>query len=238
MTETQVVYETETVKSQALEISEQAKTLKVLDEETYIEASEMLRTLKTMKSKVTDFFAPMKAKSYAAWKEICAKENEAVRPLDEADKLVRVEAGKYLEEQERIRKEAQRKAEEEARIAAEKEKQKLLEQAIKAEERGKAEKAEALIEKAESVYVEPVIIPSAVEKTSRLENGSVTRKSDIQVIVVDPVLLIKAIAENKVPVSVVEFKLNAIKNWAKLTGVKNGQMFGLTIKETQCISIR
>lgn len=238
MTETQVVYETETVESQALEISEQAKTLKVLDEETYIEAGEMLRTLKTMKNKVTDFFAPMKAKSYAAWKEICAKENEAVRPLDEADKLVRVEAGKYLEEQERIRKEAQRKAEEEARIAAEKEKQKLLEQAVRAEEKGKAEKAEALLEKAEMVYQEPIAVPSAVQKTTRLEVGSVTRKSDIQVIVSDQFLLVKAIVEKKIPITVVDFKLNTIKSWVKTSGIINGDIPGLIIKEIQGISVR
>lgn len=238
MSETQVAYETETVESQAFEISQQAKTLKVLDEKTYLEAGEMLRTLKGMKNKVTDFFAPMKAKSYAAWKEICAKENEAVRPLDDADKFLRIEAGKYLDEQERIRKEAQRKAEEEARAAAEKEKQRLLDQAVKAEEKGKAEKAEALLEKAEMVYQEPVVVPSVVQKTTRLETGSVTRKSDIQVIVSDQFLFIKAIAEKKVPITVVDLRLSAIKTWVKINDIKDGEIPGLIIKEIQGISIR
>ena len=69
--------------------------------------------IKDIKKKVTDYFSPMKSKAYSSWKEICAKECEAIRPLDDADKMLRAEISKYLDEQERIRMEAQRKAEEE-----------------------------------------------------------------------------------------------------------------------------
>lgn len=233
------MYESETsVESQALEVSEQARTLKVVDQDSYLEAGEMLRTLKGMKNKVIDFFAPMKKKSHEAWKQICAQENEAVKPLDDADKILRFETSKYLDEQERIRREAQRKAEEAARLFAEKEKQRLMELAIKAEEKGKALKAEALLEKAEAVYQEPVVVPSAVEKTTRFETGSMTRKTELQVTVQDEYLLVKAISEKLVPITVIEFKTNTLKTWVKTAGIKNGQIPGLLVKEVQAISVR
>lgn len=238
MSENVVEYKTESVETQAIEVSKQALALKVYDRNTYAAAGEMLKNFKIMKVSINDFFSGIKKDAYDSWKGICAKENEAIKPIDAADKYLRSEINGYLEEQERIRLAVQRKAEEEARAAAEKEKAKLLEQAVKAEESGKIGKAEALIEKAEAVYQAPVIVPATVQKTVRLENGSVTRKTDIEVIVTDPATFVKSIAAGHVPLTVLDFRLGTIKQWVKTSGIKPGTIPGLLIRETQSVSVR
>lgn len=237
MTETLNEYGTGDVKSEALEMSEKAKTLKVLNGDDYIAAGNMLRNIKVMRGKVTRFFEDMKGKSYAAWKAVCANENQYLLPLDASDKFLRSEVDRYLNEQEELRQEFQRKAEEVAMLAAEKEKEKLLKQAVKAEEKGNIEKAEALLGKAEEVYQAPVIVPSAVEKTTRLENGKLTRKADIQITITDALLFVKSVSEKRVPADCVEFKLNAIKLWAKKNNIKGAEIPGLLVKEIQVVTL-
>jgi vacuolar-type H+-ATPase subunit I/STV1 len=228
--------EEEVIEQQALTLYEQATLLSVTDQASYQSAGELAKTLKSMGTKILDFFAPMKKSTHEAWKSVCSRENEALAPIKEADALLRKNMTRFIDEQEHIRREEQRKLEEAAREAARKEQERLLAQAAKADEKGKADKAEDLLERAENVYVAPVFVPAAVDKTVTINNGSVTRKTDLVITVTDLKALCGEVFAGRVPTTVLEAKPGALKSWAKINQVK--QCPGLVIQETSTISVR
>ena len=243
MTETLVEYgqgilENE-LKGQAISLKESAQSISVTDEKSYLFAGQFAKDIKECKNKILNYFKPLKEAAHKAHKAITQREADEVKPLDEADDIVRKEISNYLNEQERIRQEAQRKAEAEAAEVARIEQEKILKQAVKAEEKGNVEKAESLIEKAENVYVPPVIVPFTIQKTTKLQTGGgITRKTEIEVVITDELLFLKAITEKKAPLAAIEFKLGVVKSWVKNMKVKNGEIPGLLIKETSGVSIR
>lgn len=240
--ETAVIYEPQTeekeLQTQALSLKEQAQLISITDETSYLQAGQFAKNIKDHKAKIVAYFKPLKEAAHKAHKSITQREAEELEPLNIADAMVRGVINAYLNEQERLRKEAQAKAEAEATEKARKEQEKLLQRAANAEVKGDTEKAEALFEKAENVYIEPVIVPSEIQKTTKLDSGSITRKTEIKVTVTDPFLFIKAIAEKKAPITVVEFKPATLKSWVKSAGIKNGDISGLRIEEISGISIR
>lgn len=211
----------QTFKDEGLNLYRRAQGLQVTDQVTYQAAGEFAKGLKDLKKKVTDYFAPLKDAAHKAHKSVTQREKEELEPIEDADTVVRKAMTDYLNEQECIRKEEQARLEREAREAAEKERQKLLDQAVKAEEKGKDEKAEALFEKAENVYVEPVFAESTVEKTVQLSGGGrATAAKDVRITVIDMRAFIAAIAAGQVPLTVVEIKQSTLKSWAKSSGLK------------------
>jgi len=227
------------LKGQAVSLRESAQSIAVTDEKSYLFAGQFAKDIKDCKSKILDYFKPLKEAAHKAHKTITQREAEEIKPLDEADTIVRKGISDYLNEQERIRKETQRKAEAEAAEAARIEQEKILKQAVKAEEKGNTEKAESLIEKAENIYFQPVIIPSIIQKTTKLETGGgITRKTEIEVEIYNEINFLKAITVGKVPLAAIEFKLGVIKSWVKTMKIKHGEIPGLLIKETSGVSIR
>ena len=226
------------LQGQALSLKERANLISVVDEVTYLMAGQFAQDIKNHKNKIIAYFKPLKDAAYKTHKSITQREAEELEPLNVADEKVRESITLYLDEQERIRKEKQAEEEIKKIKDAEKKQDKLLERAATAEAKGDLEKAEILLDKAEDVYPEPAIVPSVVQKTTKLNFGSITRKTDTQVTVTDQLLLIKAIAEKKAPVTIVEFKLGTIKTWVKTAGIKKGEIPGLLIEETSGISIR
>ncbi len=214
----------------------QAKTIKVIDNQSYLTAGEFCKGLKDLRGKITEYFKPLKESAHKAHKAITQKEAGELAPIDEADKMVRQNISAYLTKQEADRKADQEKLDAEAKAAAEKEKERLLKQAVKAADKGDVEKSDELIEKAERVYIEPVFAAQTVTKTVKLDNGSVTTKKDIQVEVVDVNALLKSICDGKVPLTVVEIKINTLKSWIKSAGVK--EVAGCRIKEVSGIMVR
>ena len=210
----------EQYQTEANTLAAQARTIKVADNLSYMVAGEFVKGLKDLRGKITDYFKPLKEAAYKAHKAITQKEAGELAPIDEADRMVRQSISAYLMAQEAIRKAEQERLEAEARVAAEKEKERLLKQAVKADAKGDAAKSTELIEKAEQVYVEPVFAASVVAKTSKIDNGSITTKKDIQVEVIDLKSLLQSILEGKAPLTVVEIKVNILKSWIKSSGVK------------------
>lgn len=78
--------------------------------------------------------------------------------LNAVKETIRLAATKFLVEQRRVQQEAERKAVEDAQRAEAKRREVLAAQMARAEAAGKIEKAEAIQEKIETVYV-PVVIP-------------------------------------------------------------------------------
>lgn len=235
MNEVLTEYGQKEIAKQSLNIFEQAKNLMVVDEAGYCLGVEIIKSLKSMQKKIEDYFEPIKSGAYKTWKEICAKEKEQLEPLEKAEDYLRDEINGYLNTLEKARKAEQEKAEREAREKAEKERQKLLEKAVQAKTE---EKQESLLEKAENVYAEPVHVKPYIDKTIKTGDTTVTRKTDIKITITDPYLFIKAIAEKKAPVTVVEFRPNALKQWVKSMGIKQGDLPGILIEEISGVNIR
>lgn len=234
---TDLVISEEQIEKEALTLKQRAETMQIVTLEDYQTSAEMRKILKDLDKNIVAFFEPMKSAASAAHKSICAKENEARKPITEADAIVTKKRTTWYDEQERIRKEAEAKAQREAEEAAKKERERLLALAVKAEEKGKDEKADSLLEQAEQVYVEPVFVAPVVAKTVKLDGGgSTTRIKDVEVAVVNPLLLIQEIAAGRVPITVIEVKPGALKTWVKATDSKH--VPGLAIRETSREAVR
>lgn len=208
--------------TEALSIYEQAYAVKVIDIDTYNSAGELSLCIKDMTTQVTAYWKPLKDKAYAAHKEVCAKENELLKPLKDAQALIGNEQRRYLAEQERIRQEQERKARAIADEQARKERAKLEAQALAALDKGKEAKAEALIEQAAEVIAAPVFIAPVIDKNIR---------KDISVNCTDLKALCAEIGAGNIPTSVIKIKPAKLKSWAKDYQIKNGRFKGLVITD-------
>ena len=217
----------------ALDLLGTAQEITVMDAESYESAAAFLKKIKDGIKARNDFFEPMKKISYAAWKAIVARENESIAALTDADGIVRKKVGVYLDEQEKIRKEAQRKAEAAAKVEADRKQKEFDARIAKAK---KPETVERLEEEKEDVFVEPVFVKQAVEKTTKLDTGSITRKTDIKVEIVDPLAFIKGVASGVIPLTCVDIKPNKVKSWIKAADIK--KVDGCRISETASVSVR
>ena len=143
----------------------------------------------------------------------------------------------YLMEQKRIEEELQFQAEREALLVAQKERERLQEEAKQAALEGRDDAVD-LLNRAENVYAEPVNISPLMDKTTKIETGSVTGRKDIKITVVDIQALCKEIAEGKVPATVVDIKLANLKSFCKLNQVKGNQIKGIIVEEIVSASIK
>jgi len=110
----------------------------VTDSETYGQAAEFLKEIKAGITTVKSTFEDMKQAANTAHKAICNKENTFLKPLNEADTIVRNKMRTYNDEIERKRREEEAKLREEQRKVAEEQMKKALE----LEKDGKTEQAE------------------------------------------------------------------------------------------------
>jgi hypothetical protein len=223
------------LKNKSLTIYEHVKDVKVLNQEGYLQAADTLKHIKEWKSKIEAYFAPIKKSAYDTWKGITSKETDALKLINEADLIVRNEVRKYLTEQERIRKEEQAKLEREAAEKARKEQEALLKKAEQAEIKGKTEKAEELLEKAENVYAEPVFAAKTVDKTTKLDNGSITMLRDVEVAIIDRGAFLR-FAINNLPEAIIDINTTKLKKYIKDMKIKT--LIGVAIKEVSNVSVR
>jgi hypothetical protein len=126
-----------------------AGAYRAIDQGSLAKASELLLAAKELETKIKDFFAPLKAKAHATWKEICNTENQELWKLKPVIDALSRSIASYKAEQERKRREAELE-----RIRVEQEKKRLEEEALRkameAENRAKAEKDEAACQAAQA----------------------------------------------------------------------------------------
>ena len=223
------------IEVQSMTLYEQALTIKVTDQPTFAAAGEFGKSLKELEKKIVDFFAPLKKAAHEAHKAITKKEADELSPVREAMDTVRKTMNDFLQEQERIRREEERKARLSAEEAARKEQERLLAQAAKAEEKGKAEKAEELLEQAENVYVDPVTVAPKVE-TAKFEGGNVGQVKELQVSVTDLKAFLAELVKRNMAPTMIDVKAGALKSWVKANGFQSFP--GLHINETVSVRVR
>lgn len=170
----------------------------------YVEGGTVLKRIKTKMKELKELRQSMTRPIDETKRRILALFSEPEGQLADAEQVIKGAMLSYQNEQERIR------AAEEARLRdlAEQERLKLLERAKKAAEKGKEEKAADLEEQAETLPVP--IVTSAQPKVEGISTR-VTWHAEV----LDKDMLIKAVAEGKVPSIVLEPNMTILNQQAR-----------------------
>jgi hypothetical protein len=152
-----------------------------------------------------------------------------LKPVEDRRKALTQKISAYLTEEDRKRREEQRRLDEKRREEEQKERDRLAKLAAKAEEKGKIEKAEALREKAEDVYIPPAVVVPEVERTTRMDEGTVSTVKDIEIEIADVKAVLRAVVDGKLPVSIVSVNEAKLKKAIKDFDLK--ALDGVVIRE-------
>ncbi len=178
------------VVQKALSVPEQAKAIVIItDNETYIKADEILQNIAALQKEIDAAFDPIINKAHQAHKEAIAQKKKAEAPLQEAAGILKPRMAEYRAEQERLRQEAERIAREEA---ARREEEDRINAAADLEAQGETEAAAQVLD-----TPAPVVAPKVASFTPRTATKFRTQYSAT---VTNLQMLIKAVAEGKVPI--------------------------------------
>lgn len=222
------------IQTQMIDMTDRAKGLTIVNQDTFDFAGQVLIDLASMKKKIIAYHKDTKEATKKAKDIAYQKEKDDLAPITSADSTVRALRGDYKRKEDaRIQKEQDR-LDKLAKDKADRETAKLLKKAEKEED---PEKKEELEQKAEDVYVAPNIAAGTIGKTTRHKGGgSTTFIKSIEVEVTDEMALLKEIMAGKAPITLIKF--NNLKPWVKATGIKNGQIQGIRITESKRESVR
>ena len=134
----------------ACDALEYSRALEVKDQESLNLANKAMVRIGQIRKGIIAYFADPKTKAKAAHQAIVDKEKEALKPLIEADEILKPKIGTYHREQMRIQEEAERKRLDEINRAA-KEEEEALNKAAKLEEEGKLKEAQKKLAEAEKI---------------------------------------------------------------------------------------
>lgn len=138
---------------------DRARTLKIADPDTYKVAAEELLVTKALRKQVDDAFDGIIEQAHATHKQALAKKKTFTGPLDEAEKIIKAEIGRYTAEEEAKRADAQRAADAAMR---KREEERRLDEAQALVDEGKDVQAMHLLD--EPVLTQPVMLAPAVQK--------------------------------------------------------------------------
>ena len=217
--ETQLKDEVSVVERAAQEIS-------VRTEEEYVGATEFTKRVKATAKKVEDFWEAMRKSSYDAYKAVNDHKAQMLKPLKNAESVLKQKMAEYLDEVEKRRREA----EEAARQAAMEEAERKMAEAREAELEGDFDRADEAM--AEAEVMEQASFTMTVPKEDFKVDGVVKRK-DWEIVAIDP---------EKVPVDVAGIVIRPVDERAVLALIKatKGKVVipGVEYRETVSIAVR
>jgi hypothetical protein len=111
----ELVEESQELEQKALSWSQQANEVKIVDQESYDRAAELLKVIKDLRAKAEEHHRPMIKAAHESHKAACAGLARIDMPLEHAEATVKTKAARFLDavRQEELRR--QREAEAEAR---------------------------------------------------------------------------------------------------------------------------
>jgi hypothetical protein len=151
--------ENEQLKVEVLSIPDKARALKIIDNETYALAGNMLVTIKGLRKQIDASFDPIIDQAHKTHKEAVLQKKLVEAPLTTAEGIIKPALAAWDTAQETIRRQAEQEAQEAAHRA---EVERKLAEAVSLEQQGDKQAADQVM--AEPVYVPPVIIPKTVPK--------------------------------------------------------------------------
>lgn len=217
------------LKQEIMTADERVNAVVVSDTGSYELAGAMVIDLDRLAKKINAYWEEPIKKAHEAHRALTAKRGEMLKPVEDRKKVLRGKISAYLTEQERIRRAEQTRLDEERRKKEQAERERLEKAAAKAEEKGRDERAEALREKAADVYIPPAVVVPEVEKTTRMDTGTVSQKKSTRVTVTDPVAILRAVVAGSLPIGIVTINETKLKQAVELQGLK--QLDGAIIEE-------
>ena len=142
-----------------------AKEFKVASQDDYEKGAKYLTGIKARMNQITDYWKAPKAAAQSAHKQLVAKEKQMLKPLQDAEAIIKKTMLSYQQAVEKARREA----EAEARRRQEEEARRLLEQAVQAEEKGDDQQAAinmAMAEMVSEMPAAPVVQTPTAQGTS------------------------------------------------------------------------
>lgn len=167
------------LKQEALSTYAASQSMEITDDSTYQGAVDYIKVIKTKAAEVKAYFAPMKEAAHQAHKQVCDRESELLKPLNDAEAKIKGAMSVYAMK----KAEEARKIEEAKRKAAEEEMQRKLAEAMALQAANKQEQANAALNQAieqENLFVAPIVVAPSAPKTS-----GVSQKKDWKIIKVD-----------------------------------------------------
>ena len=226
------------LEQRALSLPEQARAITIRDQQTYTLAATTLQDVVAMRRQIVDYHKPLKDKAHQAHKAICDAEAGMLKPIADAEAILKRGIGAWEMEQRRIEEEARRKAEEEARRAAEVERQRLalelekarlaaeeaaLVAAAEAEAAGAStdainailEQPDAVVEEMQAVLAQPVIAVAIPAAPTYERAAGVSVAKTYRAEVVDIRKLAAAVGAGLWPVNLIEANQPALNAMAR-----------------------
>jgi hypothetical protein len=207
-------------------VEHDALAITIANDAEYESAAEFGREVKQAAAKVVEFFEPMKKAAHMAHSAICSREKEMLKPLVNAEAMLKQTMGGYIERIERERKVAEAEAQRIAKAEADKK----LAEALALEESGDNEAAASAFADAQMADTasRSIAIPQSTPKVS-----GVSTSKDWKIVSVD---------DNKVPVSLNGIMLRPVDQKAALRLIKMSKgkavIPGITYTEIVTTSIR
>jgi hypothetical protein len=149
----------------------------------------------------------------ATYDDYCKTLDGVIKPIEAMIESYKGEQKKWMLAEMEREAEERRKANEAARKEEEKKQAELLARSAKAEEKGKTEKAEELLQKAEAVFVIPQHVEKVKTYTKHTGGGGQTGVKRLKIEVVSLMEIIKNVAAGNLDISILkleEAKLKAI----------------------------
>lgn len=195
------------LKKRVQDLDEQIKAFaKLATVEDYHQVTAIGLAAAKVGKEATEFYAPEVSQLHKLWKDKTEERGAIVGPADNVKNVAARLCGAWQVEQERLRREEERKQQEEQLRLAETE---AVETAAALEREGRNEEAEAII--STPVDVAPVSVASNVPRVSGVTKPRDNWKAEVTSLM----LLVKAVAEGKVPLQMVQVNQSALDSMAR-----------------------
>lgn len=207
-------------------VEQAARSVVISNDADYEAAAEITRKVKQTQKKVDEYWEPLRASTYKAYKDVMGKKKQMTDPLEKAEKILKTKIGAYAAQKERER----RAAEEAARKAAQEEMDRKLAEAAAAEKAGDTIGAEMAMAEAEIMddAAASIIIGA---KAPKVEGMSTTKT-----------WVIKNIDPSKVPIDIAGVVIRPVDEKAVLALIRATKgavkIPGVEYEEAVSVSIR
>ena len=149
--------ESEDIREEALSWPERANAVRIVDNASYVNATELLKGIKALRRRIGEVFDPHVTRAHEAHKALVREKKDAEAPLTEAEGLIKRALVQYTDKQERQRREDEQRLRDEARR---REEQRRLEEAAALEQQAVESGNVALGREAEALLEAPVHTPA------------------------------------------------------------------------------
>ena len=201
-----------------------ANEIQISDNESYINATEFLKEVKKSANIVKDTFKDMKESANKAHKAVCEKEGYFLKPLAEAETIVKNKARIYIDAVEQKKREEEARLREEQRRAAEEQ----MKRAMELEQKGQTEQAKAAYDTVTAFEnLEPIV------QSEKPQVSGISTQVAYEVVVTDETLVPAYVNGAEIR----QINLSAIKQLAKATK-GTIQIPGIKINKTNQINVR